>query len=55
MLAAKHKEDYMLHYYIECDYCDAESQVSTEDKEPEYCPCCGHEINAQLLDAEDED
>ena len=45
----------MLHYYIECNYCDAESQVSTEDKEPEYCPCCGHEVNAQLLDAEDDD
>jgi len=46
----------MVHYYIECDYCDAESQVSTEkDKEPEYCPCCGHEINAQLLDSENED
>lgn len=46
----------MLHYYIECVFCDTESQVSTEgDKEPEFCPCCGNEVNAQLLDSEEED
>lgn len=48
----------MIHYYLECDNCGEESQISLPNRtreEPEYCPMCGIEINAQLIDGDEED
>jgi ribosomal protein S27E len=49
----------MIYYYLECDNCGEETQVSTSnscDGEPVYCPICGVDINAQVIDDdEDED
>jgi Zn finger protein HypA/HybF involved in hydrogenase expression len=48
----------MIHYYLECDNCDQESQVSFSSKsraEPEFCPSCGLEINAQVIDGDEDD
>lgn len=47
----------MSHYYLECDNCDEESQVSfpaSSSIEPEYCPSCGMEVNAQLIDGDED-
>jgi predicted nucleic acid-binding Zn ribbon protein len=48
----------MVHYYLECDNCGEETQVSTQSKsrnEPTYCPMCGVDINAQLIDGDEDD
>jgi len=42
------------YYYFECTFCDGESQVSS-DIEPQFCPLCGNDCNAQLVEYDDED
>lgn len=44
----------MRHYYIECYFCDEETQVSSTT-EPEFCPVCGEEVNADVIDDLDSD
>ena len=42
-------------YCIECDYCEGECHV-TSQYEPQYCPNCSTEINAEhIKDIEEED
>ena len=42
-------------YYVECEYCEAESQI-TSQYEPQYCPSCATEINADYVkDVEEDD
>lgn len=41
-------------YYVECFKCDLETQVVSNDGEPEYCPMCGSEVNAQLIEEEED-
>ena len=36
-----------------CLHCDEETHI-VSDKEPEFCPMCGYETNALLVDSEDE-
>jgi rRNA maturation endonuclease Nob1 len=38
---------------ISCLHCDAETRIQSE-REPEFCPMCGYETNALLVDSEDE-
>jgi uncharacterized Zn finger protein len=48
----------MIYYYIECDNCGEETQVLTSSKtktEPGYCPMCGVDVNAQILDDDEEE
>jgi len=42
------------HYYIECYFCENESTVSSPI-EPEHCPICGEEVNADIIDELDSD
>lgn len=42
------------HYYIECYFCEEEVQVSSS-QEPEFCPICGEETNANIIDELDSD
>lgn len=45
----------MDYYYLECDNCDEETQVSlSSGEEPTYCPMCGAVVNAQLIDGEED-
>lgn len=48
------KEVQLRHYYIECYFCDEETQVSATT-EPEFCPLCGEEVNADVIDELDSD
>ena len=42
-------------YFIECFKCDMETQVALYDnEEPCFCPMCGSEVNAQLIEEEDD-
>ena len=44
----------MKHYYIECQYCEEETTVSTPQEEPDFCPMCGTQVNAVYLDQMDD-
>lgn len=44
------EERLLKHYYIECQYCEEESHVSSVKEEPEFCPMCGTDANAEHLD-----
>jgi len=47
----------MRYYYVECDLCESESQVSidnTTTPEPEYCPICGTEARTELIDGDED-
>ena len=47
----------MRYYYIECDLCGSESQVSIDNSttpEPEYCPICVTEVHAELIDGDED-
>jgi hypothetical protein len=43
-------------YYIGCEYCEEETEILTyaEEAEPGFCPHCGTEVNAELIDELDE-
>ncbi len=46
----------MKYYYIECEICDEQSQVTVENSspEPEFCPMCGNITMANFLDEEED-
>ena len=43
------------HFQIECDWCDAETYVTTEhpSPEPNHCPMCGEHVRPIMV-GEDE-
>lgn len=47
----------MKYYFIECEICDEQSQITIKNgtPEPEFCPLCGNSAQANLLDEEEDD
>jgi len=42
-------------YLVECEYCEVDSHI-TSQYEPQYCPSCSNEINAEYIkDVDEED